>query len=357
MMNSLISTWLVETGLVKTVPKRELFLSVEVKPNFMKFRIPKNRATEFVRETAHGFSTDKVLKLAAALAYSTLFALPALLIIILWICSVFYSPSRMEANVTLQMNALIGAEAADQVREILINTKFDYTSLWAKVLGVIVLAVSATGVFGEIQDSINTIWGLETKPRAGILKIFINRLLSFSLILSLGFILVVSLIANAVISGLSDNIRVHFPWIPVQTYYILNQGVMAFILILLFGTIFKVLPDAKLHWRDIVFSATITTALFMAGKYVIEYILGHNTTISMYGSAGAVIVILLWVYYSSIILYLGAEMTQVWIKLKGRKIQPNKYAVWVEKRNIQVESNTDIEKRNEPTKENKNKVA
>lgn len=323
----------------------------------MKFRLPDHKAIDFIKETAHGFSTDKVLKLAAALAYSTLFALPALLIIIVWICSVFYSPSNMEANVTLQMNSLVGAEAATQIREILVNTKFDYTSLWAKILGVVVLAVSATGVFGEIQDSINTIWGLQTKPRAGILKIFINRLLSFSIILSLGFILIVSLIANALISALSDSVHIHFPWIPMQTYYVLNQVVMGVVLILLFGTIFKVLPDAKLSWRDILFSATITTALFMAGKYLIEYILGHNATISVYGSAGAVIVILLWVYYSSIILYLGAEMTQVWIKLKGRRIQPNKYAVWVEKRTVQVDSNTEIEKTSEPTKETSNTVA
>lgn len=323
----------------------------------MKIRIPDNKATAFIRETAHGFSTDKVLKLAAALAFSTLFALPALLIIIVWICSVFYSPSTMETNVMLQMNSLVGKEAALQIQEILIHSKFDYTSLWAKVLGVVVLAVSATGVFGEIQDSINTIWGLETKPRAGILKIFINRLLSFSIILSLGFILVVSLIANALITTLTDNVHAHFPRIPMEMYYGVNQVVMAFVLILLFGTIFKILPDAKLHWRDIVFSSTITTILFMAGKYLIEYVLGHNATISMYGSAGSVIIILLWVYYSSIILYLGAEMTQVWIKLKGRKIQPNKYAVWVEKRNIRVDSNTEIEKSNEPTKDAHSKVA
>jgi membrane protein len=167
----------------------------------------------------------------------------------------------------------------------------------------------------------------------------------------------VSLVANALISALSDNIQVHFPWIPVQLYYLLNQVVMAIVLILLFGTIFKVLPDAKLHWRDIMFSSTITTALFMGGKYLIEYILSHSATISMYGSAGAVIIILLWVYYSSIILYLGAEMTQVWIKLKGRKIQPNKYSVWVEKRNVQVASNMDVEKDNDPTKEPPTKVA
>ncbi len=317
----------------------------------MKFKIPQNRATEFITETAHGFNADKVLRLAAALAFSTLIALPALMIIVLWICSVFYTPSRIESDLLVQMTAVLGPEAAKQIQEILIHTKFDYTSFWTKVLGVVVLAISATGVFGEIQDSLNTIWGLQTKPRTGLLKIFINRMLSFSIILSLGFIFVVSLIANALISSLTDNVQNNLPWIPMQLYYVVNQIVMALVLILLFGTIFKILPDAKIHWRDIFFSATITTALFMAGKYVIEYILSQSTIISMYGSAGAVIIILLWVYYSSIILYLGAEMTQAWIKLKGRKIQPNKYAVWVEKRIIEVSSNTEIEKDTKPTKD------
>ena len=323
----------------------------------MKFRFPKNRTTEFLGETFRGFSADKVPRLASALAYTTLFALPGVLIVILWISSFFYSPSRMHDAVILQMNALLGADAAAQLREILINTKFDYTSLWAKVLGLVALLISATGVFGEIQDSINSIWGLQTKPTTGILKVFINRLLSFSILISLGFILVVSLVANALIASLSDRVKIYFPSVPVELFYVLNQAVMAVVLILLFGTIFKVLPDAKIQWKDVLFSAVITTALFMAGKYLIEYILSHSTTISIYGSAGSVIIILLWVYYSSMILYLGAEITQAWMKVKGRRIQPNRYAVWVEKHVVPVASNTEVEKDNSVSGDTSGKVA
>lgn len=323
----------------------------------MKFRLRENKATEFIRETVKGFQADQVLKLAAALAFTTLFALPGLLIIVLWLCSAFYTPSMLQDNFILQMNALLGKDVALQLQEVLIHTKFDYTSLWTKVLGVVVLAISATGVFGEIQDSINTIWGLQTKAKTGVVKIFINRLLSFSIIVSLGFILVVSLIANALLSALSDNLQLHFSWIPVELFYVLNQVMIALVLFLLFGTIFKILPDAKLQWKDIFFSAIITTILFMGGKYLIEYILGHNTTISMYGSAGSVIIILLWVYYSSIILYVGAEMTQVWIKMKGRKIQPNRYSIWVEKHTVQVASNTEVEKDNTAETPTKDKMA
>lgn len=333
----------------KIVPEKGTVFAALTKRHGLKFQFVKNKLAEFFSETARGFAADKVPRMAGALAYSTLFALPGVLIIVIWVTSFFYSPSRMQDTVILQMNALVGKDAANQLREVLINTKFDYTSLWAKILGVVALIVSATGVFGEIQDSINTIWSLQTKPRSGILKIFINRLLSFSILISLGFILVVSLVANALIATLSDNVQRYFPQVPVEAYYVLNQVVMAVILVLLFGTIFKVLPDAKIQWRDVLFSAVITTGLFMAGKYLIEYILSHSTTISIYGSAGSVIIILLWVYYSSIILYLGAEITQVWMKMKGRKIQPNKYAVWVEKQTVRVASNTQVEKEEQGT--------
>jgi membrane protein len=310
----------------------------------LKFKIPKNRFTDFFSETAKGFSADNVPRMAGALAFSSLIALPAVLIIVVWVTSFFYSSSRMEASMILQMNAVIGEEASDQLREVLINTKFDYTSLWAKILGLVVLLVSATGLFGEMQDSINTIWGLQTKPKVAFIKIFINRLLSFFILISLGFILMVSLVANALIASLSDNIKRNYPDIPVEAYYVANQLVMAVVLILFFGTIFKVLPDAIIAWRDVLFGSVVTTGLFLAGKYLIEYILRHNSTISIYGSAGAVIILLLWVYYSSIILYLGAEITQVWMKVKGRKIRPNRYADWIEKHTVRVASNTEVDK-------------
>lgn len=337
--------------------KKGIVFAAQGKNKSVNFHIPKNKFTSLFTETFRSFRTDRVPRMAGALAYSTLFALPAVLIIVLWITSLFYSPSRMQESVIVQMNSLLGKDAADQLRIVLINTKFDYTSLWAKVLGVVALAVSATGVFGEIQDSINTIWSLQTKPKTGILKIFINRLLSFSILISLGFILVVSLVANALIATLSGNIQSHFPGFPVALFYLFNQVVMASVLVLLFGTIFKVLPDAKIQWRDVFFSALITTILFMAGKYFIEYILSHNATISIYGSAGSIIIILLWVYYSAIILYLGAEITQVWMKMRGRKIKPNRYAVWVEKQTVHVASNTEVEKSDEPEKPHENKVA
>jgi membrane protein len=337
---------------MKIMPKRKgtVFALRETNIARMKKRLSARQAWEVVKLTFSDFGKDKVMKMAASLAYATIFALPGLLIIIIWVTSFFYSPSDVQGRLLSQMTDLIGTKAVVQVQEVLINTKFDYTTLWAKILGIVTLVLSATGAFGEIQDSINTIWSLKTKPRAGFVKILINRLLSFSLVISLAFILIVSLVVNTLISALMDNVQAAFPGVPIVLYFILNQLVTAIVLVLLFGSIFKVLPDAKISWRDVLLSSIITTILFMGGKFLIGYILGENMTVNAYGSAGAVIIILLWVYYSSIILYLGAEFTQAYLKVKGRHIRPNRYAVWVEKKEVAVESNTEVEKETEPVK-------
>jgi membrane protein len=337
---------------MKIMPKRKgtVFALRETNIARMKKRLSARQAWEVVKLTFSDFGKDKVMKMAASLAYATIFALPGLLIIIIWVTSFFYSPSDVQGRLLSQMTDLIGTKAVVQVQEVLINTKFDYTTLWAKILGIVTLVLSATGAFGEIQDSINTIWSLKTKPRAGFVKILINRLLSFSLVISLAFILIVSLVVNTLISALMDNVQAAFPGVPIVLYFILNQLVTAIVLVLLFGSIFKVLPDAKISWKDVLLSSIITTILFMGGKFLIGYILGENMTVNAYGSAGAVIIILLWVYYSSIILYLGAEFTQAYLKVKGRHIRPNRYAVWVEKKEVAVESNTEVEKETEPVK-------
>jgi membrane protein len=302
---------------------------------------------ELVKQTFSDFSKDKVLKMASSLAYVTIFALPGLLIILIWISGAFYDPSEVSGKFISNVTSLIGLKTTIKIETILIHAKFDYQTLWAKVLGVITLTLSVTAIFGEIQDSINTIWGLKTKPKAGIIKVLINRLLSFSVLVSLGFILVVSLVINVLITALFDNVQQSFPGIPIAIFWIVNQAVIFFVLVLMFGAIFKVLPDAKITWKDVFFTSSVTAILFMVGKSLIGFFLEKNATITAYGSAGSVIMVLLWVYYSSVILYLGAEFTQVYMKLKGRHISPNKYAVWVEKQIVPVESNTEVEKAKE----------
>ncbi|MES2380762.1 MAG: YihY/virulence factor BrkB family protein [Bacteroidota bacterium] len=291
---------------------------------------------------------DNILKLSAALAYYTIFSLVPMLIIIIWISGIFYDPSLVQGEVLTRMNQLLGPEAVKQIQEVIINTKFDQGSAWAKTLSIVTLILTATGIFTEIQDSINTIWGLKAKPNKGFLKLIFNRLTSFSLLISVGFVLIVSLLINALISEFTNRVQYYFPDIPVVLFYIINQVIIFSVLTFLFGTIFKVLPDAKIRWKDVLGGAIITSIFFMGGKYLIGFYLEENATITAYGSAGSVIVILLWVYFSAVILFFGAEFTQVYLKLKGQNIEPDKYAIWVNETAIPISSNTEVAKEKIP---------
>jgi membrane protein len=302
------------------------------------FKLLKVAATESIE--------DNVLKQSAALAYYTVFSLVPMLIIIIWISAIFYDPGQVQGEVLTKLTELIGPQAVDQIKEVMLKTKFDNTSGWAKTLGIVTLILTATGIFTEIQDSINTIWGLKAKPRKGLIKLILNRIISFSLLISLGFVLAVSLLINAVISTLIFRIQYYFPDIPVEFFYVLNQVIIFISIAFLFSAIYRVLPDARIAWRDVITGAIISTIFFMLGKYLIGYYLAKNATISAYGSAGSVIIILLWVYFSSIILYFGAEFTQAYLKLNGKHIEPNKYAEWVEQKELHVDSNTELNKEN-----------
>jgi membrane protein len=199
----------------------------------------------------------------------------------------------------------------------------------AIIVGVITLLLGATSVFGEIQDSINIIWGLKPKPKKGWVKMLLNRLWSFSVIGSFGFILLVSLVVNTIIEALMAQLHRLFPGATIILVYIVNQLVILGVTTLLFGVIFKVLPDARIKWRDVMAGAFATALLFMAGKFVITFYIDHSTVSSAYGAAGSLVVILLWVYFSSAILFFGAEFTKAYAAKHGSRIYPNHYAVWV----------------------------
>jgi membrane protein len=205
------------------------------------------------------------------------------------------------------------------------------------MVGLASLIIGATSVFGEIQDSINRLWKLKAKPRKGrgLFRFIINRLLSFSMIISLGFILLVSLIINGAMDLLVNNLLKNFPSVTVIVAYIINIIVTFFITALVFGLIFKVLPDARIQWKHVRVGAFTTAFFFMAGKFLISYYLGHSTMSTAYGAAGSVIIVLLWVYYSSAILYFGASFTREYAVEMGSRIHPNNYAVWVEQVEVQ----------------------
>lgn len=300
--------------------------------------MPLKSAWSIIKQTFSDFFDKKVLKLSAALAYYTIFSLPALLIIIIWVTDIFYGREAIEGTVYRQLTDFVGKNAAIQIQETIRNATLSSDSSWAAIVGVVILLIGATGVFEEIQESINQIWHLKAKPRKGKgwLKLIMNRLLSFSMIITLGFLLLVSLIINGIMDIFLTRLSQNFPHVEVYVVYVFNFIFTFLVTSFLFGVIFKVLPDARIKWKDVRIGAITTALLFMGGRFLISYYLGQNSRItSAYGAAGSILVILLWVYYSAIILYFGAVFTRVYAISRGCQIFPNNYAVWVEQKEME----------------------
>ncbi|MRG43763.1 YihY family inner membrane protein [Chitinophaga sp. SYP-B3965] len=283
------------------------------------------------------FIDDKILKLSASLAYSTVFSIAPMIIIALYCGDIFLGREAIEGKLYGELSGLLGPSAAGQVQEIIKNTTLSSDLGWSAVIGFITLIIGATGVFTEIQDSINLIWRLKTKPKKGkgLLKIVLTRLLSFSLVISLGFVMVVSLVIHGVIEVLMTRLSSIFPF-TTTVVYIINLIVTFITITALFAVVFKVLPDAKIKWRHVWVGAMTTTVLFMLGKFAIGFYLGSSSIGSTYGAAGSLVILLVWVYYSAAILYFGAAFTRQYVQQKGERIYPNNYAVWVEQ--VEVET-------------------
>jgi membrane protein len=276
-----------------------------------------------------GFSNDRVLKMSGSLAYSTIFSIAPIIILIIFLADIFYGRNAIEGTIYGQIRDFVGKDAAVQIQNMIRNASLSGKSHGAIILGAITLLLGATSVFAEIQDSINIIWGLKPKPKKGWAKMLLNRLWSFSVIGSFGFILLVSLVINTIIEALMNQLQRLFPGATIVLVYIVNQLVILGITTLLFSVIFKVLPDARIKWRDVLAGAFATALLFMAGKFLITFYINHSSVSTAYGAAGSLVVILLWVYYSSAILFFGAEFTKAYAAKHGSRIYPNHYAVWV----------------------------
>ncbi len=282
---------------------------------------------EILKESFSGFSEHKITKMAGSLSYYTVFSMAPLLILIISLCSLFLGREAVEGQIYAQLEGFMGKDTAAQLQDIIKKAALSGKGTMAAIIGGVTLLIGATTIFGEIQDSINTIWGLKPKPKKGWVKMLQNRFLSFSVIVSLGFLLLVSLAVTSVVDALSGRLQAAFPDVAVVIFYILNQLITLGIVTLIFAVIFKVLPDAKIKWKDILLGAVITALLFMVGKFGISFYISKSNVGSTYGAAGSLVVILLWAYYSSIILYFGAEFTKAYAVKYGSEIHPNDYAV------------------------------
>jgi membrane protein len=273
---------------------------------------------------------DNVQRLGAALAYYTIFSLAPLLIIVIAIAGLGFGQQTAQSEILAQLRSLLGDEGAKATQAMIENAQRPATGLLATLIGIVMLLIGATGVFGQLQEALNTIWGVMPKPGWGIKRMIKDRFLSFVMVLGIGFLLLVSLVLSAGLAALGKFFNYLLP-VPEGVLQLLNFLVSFGVITLLFAMIYKVLPDVKIGWSDVWIGAAMTALLFTLGKSLIGLYLGKSGVASAYGAAGSLVIILLWVYYSSQILLFGAEFTFVYANKYGGRIVPADNAMLINK--------------------------
>lgn len=272
------------------------------------------------KDTFTEWSEDKASRLGASVAYYTVFSLAPLLVVVIAITGLVFGEKAVRGEIFGQIQGLLGADGAQMVQTMIANASKPSTSIIATVIGIVTLLLGATGLFGELQDALNTIWEITPKPR-GILTTLRERVVSFGMVIGIGFLLLVALVISAGVSALG-----HFLGgaLPVSEFIlqVIDFAISFGIVTLLFAMMFKVLPDAEIGWRDVWIGAMVTSLLFVIGKLLIGLYLGHSGTATTYGAAGSLVVLLLWVYYSAQILFFGAEFTQLYANRYGSRVKP-----------------------------------
>jgi membrane protein len=309
-----------------------------------------------LKESLSEFLEDNALKLSAALSYYTIFSLAPMLLLIISIVSIFYGKEAFQGELFSQISGLVGKQAAVQVQELIKNAAITNKSNMAAVIGGITLLIGATGVFAEIQDSINYIWSIKSKPQKSWLQYLKNRLLSFSLIITLGFLLIVSLGVNAMVDALSNRLERYFSEVSVIIFSVLNVGLVLVIIAALFTVVFKVLPDGHVRWKECIVGSVFTSIMFAIGKFAISFYLGQSDLGATYGASASIVILLTWIYYSSIILYFGAEFTKVYARSDGVAISPNEHAVLMIRKEAETTDPQAVLKSKKAEKETRNKL-
>lgn len=274
-----------------------------------------------LKETVSEFMADKAMRLSAALAYYSVYSLAPLLIIAISIAGAIFGDDAARGAIEYQLTNAIGRDSAVAVQDMLTAVHLEGKSTVMTIVGIAVLLFAATGVFAQLKDAMNTIWGIKVKPGGGVKTFVRKRLLAFSLVLVIGFLLLVSLVLSAAVAAATKWLGDAMP-MPGHVFGVLSFVISVGVVTLLFAMIFKILPDAEVRWKDVWIGAFITSILFSVGKLLLALYFGREGAASAYGAAGALILLLSWVYYSACILMLGAEFTQVYARRKGRQIQP-----------------------------------
>lgn len=296
-----------------------------------------NTNWNITKETFKDFVNDKPLDYAAIIGFYTIFSLPAVLIITIRIAGAAFGEEAVRGQLVNQIGGIVGRNSAEQIQSIIENASQSESSTIGTIVGVATMIFTATTVFIALQDSINAMWEVRAKPEKGWWKLVVDRVLSLALVVSLGFVLLVSLSVDIVMGVIYDFMRQQLTGIAVYLVTAANVVISILVSVLIFATIFKVLPDAKIKWRNVWVGAFVTTILFVIGKYILNIYFQHDPLADTYGAAGSLVLILVWVYYASIIFLFGAEFTQVYSRVHDKGIKPQDNAVKVETKEIETE--------------------
>jgi membrane protein len=278
-------------------------------------------------DTAKAWNNADPWRLSAIIAYYAVLSLPALLVIIINIVGTIWGEEIVQGKLTSEITIALGKDVADSIQSMIKNSKIEDKSFISSLIGIIVLIFASTGVFYQLQISLNKVWQLKPNPKAGILKIITDRAKSFGFIIVIGFLLLISFIISAGISTITNFINDTLPDFMLYITNIIDIVISLAIISLLFALMFKFLPDAKIRWKSVWLGALITAVLFVIGKFLLELYFEEMNPASTYGAAGSIVLILLWVSYSSLILFFGAEFTYIYSKRYNLSIQPTTIAI------------------------------
>jgi membrane protein len=278
------------------------------------------------KETFNAWNEDKAPRLAAALAYYTIFSIAPFLIVVIAVAGLAFGQDAVRGRLDEQIQGLVGREGADMIQELIQNVRRPSENIWATAIGIGTLLLGAGGVFGQLQDALNTVWGITTKPGRGIVAIIKDRFLSFTMVIGVGFLLMVSLVVSTILASVKAWVLGLMPgteFILQIVTFLVSFGIIT----LLFALMYRFVPDVDIEWRDVWVGAAFTALLFEIGKTLLGLYLGNSGVLSTYGAAGSVVIILLWIFYSAQILLFGAEFTQVYAQKYGSHIQPSDNAI------------------------------
>lgn len=260
---------------------------------------------------------------SAVIAFYAIFSIPGLLLLIITIAGYFFDKEVVSENILLQISATMGADTAAQIKEMLVKASQSKSSVWETIAGLIILLIGATGVFVELQKSLNRVWHVKAITKNGLVSILKARLFSFGLILAIAFLLTVSLVVSTALAAMGNWIKVDTSRLPILLLNVLHFVFSLAAITVLFGLMFKILPDAKIKWKHVWLGAVVTGLLFTLGKTALAFYFGKAQPASIYGAASSIILILLWVSYSSMILFFGAEFTAAYAKMYSGTIAPS----------------------------------